>query len=453
MGYMDDFNLLIRENFDIMDTPTRKCVVALEDAEQSQLLSALSSALYDKIVEKVDKIDFGTIPRSRGDITKVDGFDQTEECLKIMRQLVIEYKEDPAIVDSILTAIENIKNRKNIFMKAYALNIEMPMVFYNLIVMAIEQSVSFLIAVCIQYIKDPSSQSMVAALDKVAYNNTKDNLLYEQISKFNETCASGDLDKLFSDIIKTGGKIHESDTEFEDSCGGVNTIVINVGKGNGNGSSCPEPKDGEKECEDKKDSLFAGDDKEKENSEDGKEDSKEVMPTVADEPANPEVLLTPEEPVEESFSLAATWLGAKALQQAAIVGGIALTGGSVAMTMYKLLIKVVIPMMRSITYFLYNSKMQISDCLATQAQFLEVNAYKLQYTTNIDMDDSKRAKVIQKQLKIADKLKSWANKFAIDSKKAKKDANELAQSEAKKMKIDELKDELPADVYSKSVLF
>lgn len=109
MTYMEQFNSIVRENFDISDTPTRRCIIALEDSEQSQLLSALSSALYDKIVEKVDKIDFGTIPRSRGDITKVDGFENTLECLKIMRQMVDEYHEDPEVVDSILTAIDNIR--------------------------------------------------------------------------------------------------------------------------------------------------------------------------------------------------------------------------------------------------------------------------------------------------------------------------------------------------------
>ena len=36
---------------------------------------------YDKIVAKVDKIDFGTIPRSRGDITKIEDAKNCKGCL------------------------------------------------------------------------------------------------------------------------------------------------------------------------------------------------------------------------------------------------------------------------------------------------------------------------------------------------------------------------------------
>ena len=129
---LNEYNQIIREFFDISDTGTRKCIIALEDAQQSQLLMALSSALYDKIVEKVDKIDFGTIPQSRGDITKVDGFDNTVECLNIIRKMVVEYKEDTTIVDTVLTAIDNVKKYKTIFMKAYSLGVELPMVIHHI---------------------------------------------------------------------------------------------------------------------------------------------------------------------------------------------------------------------------------------------------------------------------------------------------------------------------------
>ena len=75
---LNEFQSIVNEYFDVVhDDATRKCIVALEDSEQSQLLSALASALYDKVVGKVYEIDFGTIPKSRGDITKVDGYENT----------------------------------------------------------------------------------------------------------------------------------------------------------------------------------------------------------------------------------------------------------------------------------------------------------------------------------------------------------------------------------------
>ena len=92
--YMNDQDRFFRENLDFSDRYTCHYVATLEDAGKEELLSALSSALYDKIVAKVDDIDFGTIPLSRGDITKVEKFDDTEECLVIIKKLIQEYRQD-----------------------------------------------------------------------------------------------------------------------------------------------------------------------------------------------------------------------------------------------------------------------------------------------------------------------------------------------------------------------
>ena len=40
------------------------------------------------IVAKVSDIDFGTIPRSRGDITKIENYSQLMECIDILRGVI-----------------------------------------------------------------------------------------------------------------------------------------------------------------------------------------------------------------------------------------------------------------------------------------------------------------------------------------------------------------------------
>ena len=166
--FISESQKLIREYFDISDERTRKMILA-EDGNDTQLLTALTNALYDKIVSNVDKIDFGSIPRSRGDITKVEGFENTVECINIIRKIVVEYKQDTVIVDNVLGAIENIKTRKAQFIKGYATNTEFPMVLYNLVVLAIEQTVSFLIATTIQFIKDPTKFQIVQKVERYTY--------------------------------------------------------------------------------------------------------------------------------------------------------------------------------------------------------------------------------------------------------------------------------------------
>lgn len=204
--FKSDYDQIIREHFNLNDNATRKYIVALEDAGQEQLIAALSSALYDKIVSKITDIDFGTIPMSRGDITKVQNFASTEECINIIRKLVLEYKQDPAIVDVVISAISNVKDRKGIFMKGYALNVELPMVIYNTVVLAIERSVSLLISTCIQFIKDPQAQTTKMALDKVAYQQTMDDLLFKQLINFNNMCTNKSLDKILTTLLRNPPK-------------------------------------------------------------------------------------------------------------------------------------------------------------------------------------------------------------------------------------------------------
>ena len=93
---LNSYDQIIREHFDFSDRDTTKFIKYINESDQqSQLLNVLASALYEKIVNKCDKIDFGSIPRSRGDITKIDGYSNTVECINIIRRLVVEYKEDP----------------------------------------------------------------------------------------------------------------------------------------------------------------------------------------------------------------------------------------------------------------------------------------------------------------------------------------------------------------------
>jgi hypothetical protein len=415
---MNTYQELFRENFDISDEATRKCIVNLEDGEQEQLLTALSSKLYDMIVAKVDHIDFGTIPKSRGDISKVDGIENTEECLKIIRQLVMEYREDPTCVDTVITAIQNIKDRKGLFVKSFALNVELPMLLYNTTVLAIEQSVSFLIAVCIVYIKDPDIQGMNAALDKAAYNNAMSNLLFEQLTLFNNGCRSKEIDNLIEELIKNGGRIKEC--------------------GEGYGSDyCPpqaavqQPND---TASDYYDSLAAG----------GDVDS-------SYEPINGsnEEEIEPEDELEE----------AGLLQELGIAGGIVLgalaTPGVIALTIkgIKALFKIVIPFLRNLVYFFISKRDKFAEDLAIQARFIEANAYKLQYSTNSNLDDDEKGKVIQKQLKIAKRLQAMSNKIAVKNKRAEAESKKMAAEDMKKVKIEEIKDDIPAEIYDKSVLF
>lgn len=205
---LNEYNQIVNEHFDMTDNYTRRFIASLNESGQEQLIAALSSALYEKIVAKVDDIDFGTIPQSRGDITKVQGFANTEQCIDIIRKLVIQYNQKTDIVDAIITAISNIKERKNLFTKAFAIKADMPIMIYNLMVLAIERSVSLIIATCIQFVKDPNSSTVKTALDKVAYEKTMDDMLFKQLITFNGLCKTGTMDQTLNGAMKSKS-VHE----------------------------------------------------------------------------------------------------------------------------------------------------------------------------------------------------------------------------------------------------
>lgn len=208
--FKKDYDKIIRENFDLSDGPTRRYIVSLDEAEEDQLLSALSLSMYNSITSNVDDIDFGTIPMSRGDITKVEGFDGTEECLRTMRALVLEYKQNPSVVDVVLTTIQNVKDDKHLFVKAFALNAEFPILLYNLIVLSIERATSLMIATCVQFAKDPSSSTPKKALDKVAYQRTMDDMMFNQLITINNLFKNGTMNKVIEETMK---KLVKEDTD------------------------------------------------------------------------------------------------------------------------------------------------------------------------------------------------------------------------------------------------
>ena len=78
-------------HFDTYDKLTRSVLLAVNEADQNVIMYSLSNRLYKHIVDKVDDIDFGTISMSRGDITKIDGYANLEDCIKIITEILQNY--------------------------------------------------------------------------------------------------------------------------------------------------------------------------------------------------------------------------------------------------------------------------------------------------------------------------------------------------------------------------
>ena len=192
--------------FDLTDDLTRNVLLTVNEADQNVVMTNLSQKLYSHIINKVDDIDFGTIPESKGDITKIQNYDQLMDCITVMSEVLARYNQPTTSIEVIQLSVQNMIDRTDKFVMGYKLNIEMPIVIYNTIVLSIVSSVSYLIASCLEYVKQPEDMGFEISLDKTATIKSADALLFKDLTKFNNTCASGEFDKAMDFMLSAKAK-------------------------------------------------------------------------------------------------------------------------------------------------------------------------------------------------------------------------------------------------------
>lgn len=192
---------LVSEYYDLSDYKTKKDILFCNEAKKMANVEHIVGKLYEHIKANYTGIDFGTIPKSRGVITKVENFQQIVDCLNVIRDLIVEYNEDPKLVTTLYTVIDNVQKRERTFAKAFALNIELPIMLYNMAVMSVIAGASLLITSSIEYIKN-GHDSFSMSFDKVSYNKSQNHVLYQYAEQFNNECRNGNIDKLCNECIK-----------------------------------------------------------------------------------------------------------------------------------------------------------------------------------------------------------------------------------------------------------
>lgn len=332
---------LLNEHFDMSDKTTRQTLIAMDEASHNTVLTTLTSKLYDHIVKKTADIDFGEIPSTNGDITKLSQYEDLKEVIGIMKDMLKEYRQPTDPVDTLTVALANLETRKDLFKRAYAANCELPILMYNTTALSIINGISYLIAVCIEFIKSPKDESFQISLDKVAYAKTKDHLLYQTLDKFNRSCERGDFDKAMEAVIQQRVKKFTG-------------VAIGV--------------------------------------------------------------------------LAGT------------VAGI-------------IVILNIIPVLREMVYLIYYSRMKVADFFEIQADLLQMNAYNVEHNSTIDKET--RNEIAKKQTDIADRFRKISNAATIDAKKTDVETTRELHTSNKKLKIDELEDEVEeySDSDNNSALF
>ena len=209
--------------FDTTDDMTRKILLSVNESDQNVVMTSLANKLYKHITDKVDDIDFGTIPNSKGDITKIDNYENLTDCINIIGEILQQYNQDTQPIETISLALSNLIDRRDFFEKAYKLNIEMPIIIYNTIALSIVSSVSFMIATCIEFIKMPEDRGFDISIDKIGVVKAKEYMLFKDLDKFNKICADGSFDKAMDYVVKQNASNFSG---FSVAFGISSTVVI-----------------------------------------------------------------------------------------------------------------------------------------------------------------------------------------------------------------------------------
>lgn len=222
-----EYYQIVSEVYDLSDYKTKKKVLFCNEAQKIANIEAVTSKLYQHIQSKVTGIDFGTIPKSKGVVTRVENYVELMDCMNTIKDLITEYGEDTKLIDELFTCLSNVQSRERIFTKAFALNIDFPMMMYNMAVLSVVSGVSLMITTCIEYVKN-GHDSFSMAFDKSAYAKSKDHVLYQFVRQFNSECKSGKLDKTMNECIKSNMTRMSESADIDDELQSVNEVGVLV---------------------------------------------------------------------------------------------------------------------------------------------------------------------------------------------------------------------------------
>lgn len=198
---INDVRKVFSECMDMKDRFTRETLLSMNEADHSKVLNNLTVKLYSHIVNKTKNIDYSDISKSNGDITKIDSYNQLMDCIEVMKNILEEYHQKNTAIDDIIMAVTNVKTLQDQFIRSYRYKVDLAVMLYENIVLAIYSGLSYLISGCIEFIKNPSDDSFNISLDKVAAVKTKDHILFNSIKKFNNSCKSGKMAETLDYLI------------------------------------------------------------------------------------------------------------------------------------------------------------------------------------------------------------------------------------------------------------
>lgn len=392
MEYLNEEYLeIIGEFCDLNDDETRQHLLCLDEAEREGVLNSLALRFYTDIMNKVDDIDFGTIPESKGDITLVENYNEMMNCLSTLRGILTEFKQKTTQLDEIELAITNIANNRKLFEKAFRVKADIPVITYCTMVYAVVCSVSLMMTSSVDFIKSPTQDNFTISFDRAGYAKTANSMMYKNLVKFNNSVKKGEFASSMEYLINgtMTKKISENAEEMGDVLDeGFIDGLTSVAKAFGVGASVIPSKD---------------------------------WTWNAKELGNGLVNLLNPKNVAKGVKSAAS----KVMQNGPVFYTVAIIVGVIGLLW----------LVRWLIYKYFHTRVKLADYFEAQADIMQMNAYIIE-NNNAEGDENK-AMVAKKQRKLSEKWRSLSNFFALKEKEGEvKTQKQFADEE--KYKIGDL---------------
>lgn len=198
-GLLNDSVMIIKEG---TSDKYNDILEVLEDAN-SPITKEYREKLYQSVVNK-SHIDFGDIPKSKGDINSYSGVSAMNDTLNTLLKFANDNgsKDLKTYVNTVMVAIENIVRLKSVYQKGFTTKNDYVMLEYNTFVFTCVEGTTSLLYNFIDYIKTPSSPSYKIVLKDTKYR--ADLFYIEQLEKFNRVNVSGNYSKFLQTTVNSG---------------------------------------------------------------------------------------------------------------------------------------------------------------------------------------------------------------------------------------------------------
>lgn len=169
---------------------------SLTETEQAVINDRVMGNIYQSALKRKD-INFDSIPYSKGDIKKFDGYDNMIATINMLRQLSKKFGIKMNELDIVDNALSNIRAYRKTFTDAFSLGNQFLIIYYNSLVYACVEATSLILSSYVSYVKTINAVEFTLKKGKGVYGN----VCIDSLTKFNKSVKSGEFAKFSKNAL------------------------------------------------------------------------------------------------------------------------------------------------------------------------------------------------------------------------------------------------------------